>query len=314
MSSSGKTADSRFRKKRSRILYEITGLIVVVMLASGLVTFFLVRNSQKGLIDKSIDKLVETQASNMKTALNYMVSYQMKTNPEAIKFNLTQVFTDISQQKISDLQKFSDRGLKAMVDAGFFNTKDILIVLPPSALSPKPFVLASSDESQVYKWEIPGYIAEAINKETPYLLRKEGVPELGLKGMQFVLIVKQENPLTSNLPYFYVSVIPMQKQIDSINAYYDKESTSLSLTLGLSVFLSIIAVVLITFFVLNYLIRKRITEPVDVLCAEAEEVMKGNLEVEISIHEGGEFVGLERAFKEMVESFRKFIARSVGEE
>jgi len=70
----------------------------------------------------------------------------------------------------------------------------------------------------------------------------------------------------------------------------------------------------ISFFVLSYLIRRRITEPIDELAAAAEEVVQGNLEVEVKVHEGGEFEGLERAFKEMVESFRKYIARSTGEE
>ncbi|MBN2025707.1 MAG: HAMP domain-containing protein, partial [Actinobacteria bacterium] len=74
------------------------------------------------------------------------------------------------------------------------------------------------------------------------------------------------------------------------------------------------AVVIITFFVLNYLIRRRITEPIDQLAAEAEEVMEGNLDVEVEVHEGGEFQNLERAFKEMVQSIRKYIIRSTGEE
>jgi len=75
-----------------------------------------------------------------------------------------------------------------------------------------------------------------------------------------------------------------------------------------------LVVAIISFFVLSYLIRKRITEPIDELAATAEEVMQGDLEVEAKVHEGGEFEGLERAFKEMVDSFRKYIARSVGEE
>jgi nitrogen fixation/metabolism regulation signal transduction histidine kinase len=106
----------------------------------------------------------------------------------------------------------------------------------------------------------------------------------------------------------------MQEKIDSINAFYDSERNSISLTLGLVVLISIIVVALITFFLLNYLIRKRITEPVDELAAAAEQVMQGNLDVEITVHEGGDFEGLERAFREMVESFRKYIARSTGEE
>jgi len=63
----------------------------------------------------------------------------------------------------------------------------------------------------------------------------------------------------------------------------------------------------------NY-IGKRITRPIDELSAAAEEVMEGNLDVEIEVRRGEEFEGLKRAFKDMVESFRRYIAKSVGEE
>jgi nitrogen fixation/metabolism regulation signal transduction histidine kinase len=84
--------------------------------------------------------------------------------------------------------------------------------------------------------------------------------------------------------------------------------------MGLVIFGSIIVVILITFFVLSYMIRKRITDPVDQLAAAAEQVNEGNLDVEITVHEGGEFEGLERAFKQMVESWQKYIDKSLGEE
>lgn len=112
----------------------------------------------------------------------------------------------------------------------------------------------------------------------------------------------------------FVFVMPMQGHMDAINAFYDEKRNDLSLTLGLSVFLSVIAVIIVTFFVLNYLIRKRITEPIDLLASEAKEVMECNLDVDIKVHEGGEFQGLERAFKEMVTSIQRFIERSIREE
>ena len=39
----------------------------------------------------------------------------------------------------------------------------------------------------------------------------------------------------------------------------------------------------------------------------------GNLDVNIEVHEGEEFEGLQYAFREMVESFRAFMAKAVGE-
>jgi methyl-accepting chemotaxis protein len=102
--------------------------------------------------------------------------------------------------------------------------------------------------------------------------------------------------------------------LPKINAFYDDERSSADLLLWLTVIISILAVAIISFFVLSSLIRKRITEPIDELAAAAEEVMQGNLDVEINVHAGGEFEALERAFKEMVEGFRAFLERSTSEE
>jgi nitrogen fixation/metabolism regulation signal transduction histidine kinase len=73
-----------------------------------------------------------------------------------------------------------------------------------------------------------------------------------------------------------------------------------------------VAIIIVTFFGLRLMIRKRITEPIDILSAKAGEVMEGNLDVYVMVHKGGEFEGLESAFKEMVESMRAYIEKSVG--
>ncbi|MEJ2068784.1 MAG: hypothetical protein P8Y09_12755, partial [Deltaproteobacteria bacterium] len=176
---------------------------------------------------------------------------------------------------------------KAMVDTGIFDLENISIIVPPSAFSKEAFVIVSSDESLVYEWKVPDYIVQAMQSETPYLLLKEGVPELGLEGAQLIILGAQEFAFAPGLPFFFFSVVPMQEKIDSINAYYDQERRNVSLTLGLSVFLSIIAVIIIIFFLLSYLIRKRITDPIDELATKAEEIMEGNLDVDIEVHEGG---------------------------
>jgi methyl-accepting chemotaxis protein len=315
MNEGGKGKDSRFHKKRSRILYEITGLIVVILIMSGLVTFFLVVDSQNKLIDKSIDKVIETEASNMTSTLNYMTGAELAKDTNIITgVNTQQILSDIAQKKMTDVQRAANQVAKAMVDTGIFDLENISIIIPPSAFSKDALVIVSSDESLVYEWKVPDYIVQAMQSETPYLLLKEGVPELGLEGAQLIILGAQEFAFAPGFQFFYVSVVPMQEKIDSINAYYDQERRNISLTLGLSVFLSIIAVVIIVFFFLSYLIRKRITEPIDELATEAEEIMEGNLDVEIEVHEGGEFQGLEQAFREMAQSIRKLIFRSTEEE
>jgi HAMP domain-containing protein len=294
--------DTRFRKKRSRILYEITGLIIVVLVISGLATFLLVRSSQEKLIKNSIDKLIESEANDMASSLKFLTASEIsKGTGVLLDFNDVQFLSDIAQKKMTDFQKKADQGMKEMIDTGFFGMEKYFILM------------ISSDESMVYNWQAPEYLTDAIDAGSSYILMDNGIPEFGLEGSQLMIMISGESPLTPGFYYTHVSVIPMQEKIDSINAFYDQERKDVSLTLGLSVLFSILAVVIITFFVLNYLIRKRITESIDLLSSEAEEVMGGNLDIDIVVHQGGEFQGLEKTFKNMVESIRKLIAKSMDD-
>ena len=47
------------------------------------------------------------------------------------------------------------------------------------------------------------------------------------------------------------------------------------------------------------------------LSEAAGRVMQGDLDVEIAVREGEDLAGLQRAFREMVESLRRLISRSV---
>jgi len=62
---------------------------------------------------------------------------------------------------------------------------------------------------------------------------------------------------------------------------------------------------------LIYLQGGRFTEPIDELSAAAERVMEGDLEVEITVREGEEFEGLKRVFRDMVDSIKRMIERSM---
>lgn len=303
------------RRRRSRILYQVTVLVVAVLIAAGLVTFFLVRNSQEKLIDKSIERVVNTEVENISNTFDYLISTMVVAQAEELNVQDVMAFSaEIMAGKITDVQRYAIDQYKAMVESGFFGTEYIILVLPSSGLITEPFIMASNDESLIYNWELPEYLAEAMEEEKPYLLRADGVPELGLEGAQLVTITRTPSPFLPDYDVINICVIPMQEKIDAINSFYASERRSISLTLGLVVLISIIAVALITFFLLNYLIRRRITEPIDELAAAAEQVMQGNLDVEIEVHEGGDFEVLERAFREMVESFRSYIAKSTGEE
>ena len=173
-------------------------------------------------------------------------------------------------------------------------------------------MILASDESLIYNWQVPQYVLEAIDNGDSHIYKEDGIPELGLQGEY--LITFNEVIGEGQFDGISISVKSMGEEVDALNAFFSDEQNKINLIMGLVLFGSIILVVLITFFILSYLIRKRITEPVDELALAAEQVNEGNLDVEIEVHEGGEFEGLERAYKEMVEGWRKIMERSIGEE
>ena len=71
---------------------------------------------------------------------------------------------------------------------------------------------------------------------------------------------------------------------------------------------------LLTFGFLAYLIRKRITRPIDELSALSQEVLHGNLDVEIPVRNGEEFAGLKLALETMVKNFNVMLSLPHGGE
>ena len=122
------------------------------------------------------------------------------------------------------------------------------------------------------------------------------------------------SPVAPDVKSPFIGITPMGEDIAEINQYYDDEKKNTMVSFAIVTLISIVVIMFITFFILRLLIRKRITEPIDILSVEAGEVMEGNLDIDIQVHKGGEFEGLESAFKQMVESIRSFIAKSLGGE
>lgn len=304
---------------RSRILYQITALLIVVLVASGLVTFFLVRGSQNRLIEQSIDKLIETEVEGIYSAYNYIANLLVPTYEEKLRGMPTEeLIKALLNQEVTEAQTFVNEELQKMVDEGLLGLESIFVVFPPSPLNAKPLILASNEVDLIYSWEIPEYITDTLKEGKPYIWMEDGVPELDREGEYLIVvgeIMGENNDGTEGATSaMVIAVRPMSQDVAEITNFYNDEKSKLNILLGLVIGASIIIVVLISFFVLRYLIGKRITRPIDELSAAAEEVMEGNLDVEIEVRRGEEFEGLKRAFKDMVESFRKYIAKSVGEE
>jgi len=99
-----KERSESFQAKRSRILYEITALVVIVLVASGLATFFLVRASQSRLIEKSIDKVIETQSEDFSDTIAYMIDTMVVSQAEQLNIkDEAALFGDILNERMTDL-------------------------------------------------------------------------------------------------------------------------------------------------------------------------------------------------------------------
>lgn len=298
-------------RRKPRILYEITLVLVVVIIAYGLSTFFILRRTQENLISDITDRIVQAEAEDFFSGLSYATQIGISQYSETIeKADANEVMEDLLQERISDIQKATNNGMHDLVASGYFGLRKMMLIIPPMYMYENGLVYASSDESLIFKWEIPDDILQIIKEETPYLLRNQGVPELGLEGEYLVSNMQIENKLHPQMPFNYVALKPIQDELAAIDEFYDQERARANLLLAIMLGCFIISIILISFFYLNHLIRKQITQPIDDLSAAAEKVIQGDLYVQVPVQEGEELEVLKRAFNEMVESFRKYIPHS----
>jgi len=301
------------KSKRSRILYLITALIIVVFIAYGLVSWFIFRGSQDRLVEKSKEKLIESEAENINSAADYIVELLLPLFEETMGGMTDEEFAmSVMNREVIEAQRIMADEIEKMMEAGLLGLDEIIYVILPGTLITEPLVILSSNESLIYAWEVPEYLLEGAYEGTTYFYTEEGIPELGLQGKYLITIEYIESDTGSDSVVYTIK--NMEDKVAVISDFFSDEQGKINLIMGLVIFGSIIVIILIAFFVLSYMIRRRITDPVDQLAAAAEQINEGNLDVEIKVHEGGEFEGLERAFKQMVDSWREYIDKSVGEE
>lgn len=307
------------KSKRSRILYEVTALVVALFIASGLITFFFVSASFNRLVDKSIDRVVEEQAATIDTGLRYVAEKEA----EAILGDLSQLSME---ELIASTREAMETGepsafmlnatarMKKLVEEdvlGLDLVLDIGLANPP--ITPEDFIMTSTEEELLMQRPpeaVLAAIAEAEEEDVTFVYLEEGMPEIGLEGEYLVSLydMSELSPLfTGNWGVHFVS---MREAVASIEDFYASEKSRATLVIALIIFGSVLLAILITFFILSHLIRTRITQPIDRLSSAAGEVMGGNLDIEVKVHEGSDLEELERAFKELVDSIRNIIARS----
>jgi HAMP domain-containing protein len=301
----------RLRRRQSSILWEITILLMVVFITYGLLTYFVFRSSENRLIDKSIEKLKQTEAENISSSYTYVMNLlSPELEQKGIESGTTELVDAVLNGTVSDIQVYVSGRLGEMVDSGMLGLSKNIFIFESWPVTPDPFVFASSDVSLATTWKVPDYLSQAINSGDSFIWLENGIPELGLEG-EYLMVVVQRNFPEYGLVSGFVGIKPMHDEIAAIEDFYKEDKQTTNLILLLLVIGSILVISIITFIVLSYLIRTRITQPIDELSAAAEQVMQGDLDVRITIRGGEEFEQLKRAFKAMVEEWGKLLARSL---
>jgi len=306
------TSTKKPEKRQLGILREITLLLVAVFVAFGLIAYFVIRASENRLIDKSVEKLKQTEAENISSSYRYLMDLLApQLEEEGIRAgSLQDIMRSVLNREISGIQDFVSEELSRMVDSGLLGLSLNIFIFEDFPGLDEPFVFASSDPSLVSRWEVPEYLRQAIRTGRPYLWMEGGIPELGLEGEHLIVVVQRDLP-RYGLRTGFAGIKDMRGKVAAINDFYRQEQRSTDLILLLLVLLGIAVISIITFIVLAYLIRIRITEPIEELSRAAEKVMEGDLDVHITVRAGEEFEQLKAAFKSMVEEWGRLMARSL---
>lgn len=270
--------------------------------------------SQQRLAQKSKDELIRTECQNAYSAASSLSPFIVSAALEGQTAVVTQedMRKIFARSELTDWQNKMDAYLQQCVNDGLLGLQYILVAVKPMPpLMNDWLVTDSSDESMVYKWAVPDWLSEAITYGAQYVYKEDGIQELGIEKDGLVLIMPYANtPIGSNALY-EIGVKSIEDRVVEMETFLDKEKGNILQIFALAMLGCLLLVIIITYFILGYLIRTRITKPIDALAANAEDVMTGKLDVEIEVREKGDFESLEKAFKAMVESIQMIINRSI---
>ncbi len=311
---SDKSAASTLSRRRSKTLYQITLLVLVVFILSAVATYFIYNRSQNRLLNKSRAKLLQMDVNSVYSLSSYSIDFLIYLGQAKLKgLDPQSLLAAAGEGRLTPGQEYLSGILKKMVDSGFMGLKAAAIIMPRSEQNPQALVIAASDPNLVYKRKVPNDLTRAISDGKRYLWAKDGVPELGTTGKSLV-VTKEADLNGAGFKVGLVTVKPMADDIAAINRFIDPKKSEGSRNLALLTVVSIVAMALLTFGFLAYLIRKRITRPIDELSALSQEVLHGNLDVEIPVRNGEEFAGLKLALETMVKNFNVMLSLPHGGE
>ncbi len=302
---------------RARTLFYITVFLAAAFLAYGLAGFMIFSRWQNSLVDEGTGEMIRgiseyfvNESDFIRHTLDPVITEKL-VQEGMRELSLEENYALMVNKQLSDYQRFYNRFCADLVERSALGLDAVFVILSGMGIPGGSTVVVSSDESMVYEWPVPSWLGEAIDEGTPYIYFEEGIPELGLQGEHTVVI---ETFSYAQLAQAYVGVKSMRAEVGEIKDFYESEKGAVSARYIPTVAVSLLALVVLSLVVLGFLLRRNITRPVEELSEAAGRVMQGDLDVEIAVREGEDLAGLQRAFKEMVESLHKLISRSVEED
>lgn len=307
------SGNKRFTAGRSRILWEVTILVLIIFIIAVLAIWYFYNKSTDTLIKESKERLITTEGENISTGYDFASGLIFRIISSDFKMeNLPEISAAFQSKEVIPLQTDATKLLKELVEKGTMGIKVIVTTMeayPP--VIPEPMVLMSSDIDLLFT-DVPDSVQKVIDSGEQYGIVEEGIPEWDLEGEQLVSVVKAGDEWQSyGASIQSVGVKPIQEELESINKFYDEQKSKATLVFITVAGIALVALLVVTFFVLSFLIKERITKPIDELSDAAEKVLDGDLDFEIPVKKGEEFFTLKKAFNEMIRHVREILQRSL---
>lgn len=307
---------SKGGKRRSGILWRMTVIVAALFVVSSIVSLvFYIRSTNK-MVESSKEKLVKTQAQDMASTFRFVtdeISNSMIEKYEKDDIKPSDLAGSILSKKPLQFMVEAGDMLKEFEKNNMLDTDVFVAAIEPIPPYLDESLILISNRDDLTFTEPPESVQEILGNTSHYGIIEDGVPEWGLEGTQLAVYQAVDKDVTEGVQIYAMGVRSIDDDLAEIDSYYEDEMWKVDIAMIIVLVISLIAVLLVTFFVFRYLITSRITAPIEELSSIAESVMEGDLDVEVPIRKGEEFESLKKAFNEMLRSIRDVINRSSEE-
>lgn len=306
------------QKTGSGILLQVSILILVVFILSGIVSLMLNLRSTNELTEKNKEKIIKALVQDMSTSFTYIaddLQEEVIASPNVGVVSIPEFVDAIVNKDVMPVQVEANSKMKEIVDEGVLETELLAFVIPEAPpVIEEPVLFMSSEEKLMYS-EVPDEILEILDSGDEHGIIEDGISEWDLRDEQLVVFEEFSIGESAGIGWsgYATALRPIHDDIEEINENLNKEKEDLNILMLIVVACFSVALFIIIFVVLSYLIRSRITRPIEELSEAAEQVIEGDFNVEVSVREGEEFANLKNVFNLMLKSMREFIMRSVSE-